>query len=461
MEDSTKLKQMYTNLTNADLKAICKNRVFSSDEVSSFELFETVYLSEKGIKSAFHLLSDEELILLHLLNLLGNHVDISFFKSFYDPDVKKKDMWYIQTFNERYKKTFKKVRKRLIRTGILAYYEKNMFGSGTVKLERYRFFLPTEFISILPNPCRSIKIGKRKGKRNITVIRSKCKQVFTQHKKKSPEKIQRYDIRISTDHKLYMGKKKFTTSNFEQWRETCWHKSTTIPKSEDKELSPFDLISYIFSLLSDDQWILPDDLDIFWNVYYTDQTEIDNKKICENGWKWGFLLKYTYKNNTYYRPVTSIDSVNPENYITITKDLVYVDIEKIPLEYIEILNTISTMTIKENRLQITPDIIGIGNMPHSFLTNEMVVWLKRNSTVFRNTFDLVDKRKGKRIVHDNLLVAEISDISLFVKLVKSFSSTDLIKVSDEVVAFPKGLLPDITHFVKKNGFVVKTWEKND
>ena len=84
MEPKEMLRDMYDKvLTAADLKAICKSRGFSSEEVASTALFETVFLSEAGLSSAISSLTQDEIALLHILKLINDSVGVTFFKYIY------------------------------------------------------------------------------------------------------------------------------------------------------------------------------------------------------------------------------------------------------------------------------------------------------------------------------------------------------------------------------------------
>ena len=460
MDDASMLKHMYENFTIADLESLRKNRGFSLDEISSYEMFETVYLSEKGLASVFNSLSKEEIALLHLLKLKDEDVDISFFKKLYDASAKKENRWSYETYNEKYKNTFKKVRKQLIRKGVLVYYERKNYWGDTVKLERYRFGLPKELGEFIPLPFESMKILKVKGNGSTNPLRSKIKQIFDKKDSQINGKTGKYDIRISKG-KLYVGKNKFRKKYLENWQISSWRNSIQLPKSEDKNMPQFSIITYAFSLLDENEWILPEDLDTLWKVYYGDNKEkINNENICEKGWKWSFLLKYTIKNKTYYHPADGEKiAVDPEQYLSVDDDSsVQIDLDKIPYESLEILNQISNIKITDSRLEITPDVISIGNTSVDIRSHPLTSWLRDNSSNFKKVLKTVEQRWGKQIIHDNLLIAKIADLSLLVKIQNSFSPDILIKLSNDFIAFPKGELPNIQHFIKKNGYVIKTIE---
>jgi hypothetical protein len=78
------IKQMCKNeLTDSDIKAICKTRGFPADGATSRDIFENFYISTMGVKEALNSLTYEETIFLHLLNKINNEVDIEYFERLY------------------------------------------------------------------------------------------------------------------------------------------------------------------------------------------------------------------------------------------------------------------------------------------------------------------------------------------------------------------------------------------
>ena len=66
---------------------------------------------------------------------------------------------------------------------------------------------------------------------------------------------------------------------------------------------------------------------------------------------------------------------------------------------------------------------------------------------------------GKLIVHDNLLVARVTDLSLRVKLQKAFETTDesqIIFLSGDYLVFPRAMRIEVEKIVRKAGHIVKT-----
>ena len=66
-------------LSEADIKAICKNRGLPGDAVSSRSLLESLFMSETGMAATLAALDRTEIALLHLLKAVGKPVDVAFF----------------------------------------------------------------------------------------------------------------------------------------------------------------------------------------------------------------------------------------------------------------------------------------------------------------------------------------------------------------------------------------------
>ncbi|MFT4973654.1 MAG: hypothetical protein ACI9JY_002864, partial [Saprospiraceae bacterium] len=83
-------------------------------------------------------------------------------------------------------------------------------------------------------------------------------------------------------------------------------------------------------------------------------------------------------------------------------------------------------------------------------------WLEKNAPAFKKMFDFFHKNYGKEIVHDNLLIARITDLTLRVLVEKNLSKYyDVVVLSEEYLAFPKAALSEVEKIVTKSGNVVK------
>ncbi|MFZ2070238.1 MAG: hypothetical protein WAV32_01270 [Halobacteriota archaeon] len=461
MESEEMLMDMYKEaITAADLRAICKTRGFTAEEVSSPGVFKTVFRSDKGIKSAFVSLTRNEIALLHVLDLINKAVDVSFFEYLYrDPESDSK-AWHYQSFTTRYRDIFKKVRTSLVRKGVLLFAESRNRRGTTTKLERWQFRFPEEFNQLLPSPFVSVKIFDAHENVCEDILRRKIKQVVTG--KPVHGEAPGYDITLSAG-KLSMGGGNFRMQTLKKWQVQSWTALALREKEKNykKEVvSPIQVVSYAFSQLNQNEWILPEEFSRFWRVLYPEGCTLDSSVICEAGCKWGYLRKHEYQGKSYYHPVEALDAtrVKPDSYQTVKGDqTVEIDLETIPYENLEVLAEISKMTVVDSRLLISPDLIAIGNADPNIRNHPQTLWLRHNSSLFRAVLEKVDENWGKIIIHENLMVARVRDIGLLVKLQQSCPDhKQIIPLAKDFIAFPQDALPELQKLVARSGYVVKT-----
>src|ERR1700719_4707774 len=103
-------------LTEADVRAICKNRGLPNQTASSRHLLENLFLSDAGVAVAMGTLDRSEIALLHLLRSHDKPVDAAFFSRLDSPQSKG---LFHGTFSQRFQRVFSRVKDRLVRGGIL------------------------------------------------------------------------------------------------------------------------------------------------------------------------------------------------------------------------------------------------------------------------------------------------------------------------------------------------------
>ena len=132
-------------------------------------------------------------------------------------------------------------------------------------------------------------------------------------------------------------------------------------------------------------------------------------------------------------------------------------LEHTPLAALARLGEISRLEAAGGELWARPNLLKISHAPDQALTDPVVCWLREHHPAFRGTMETVEERRGKVIVHENLLVARVSDLGLKVMLEKRFGGPgQLVALAAEFVAFPKGLLPELQSWMKKSGHVIKS-----
>ena len=86
----------------------------------------------------------------------------------------------------------------------------------------------------------------------------------------------------------------------------------------------------------------------------------------------------------------------------------------------------------------------------------LMLWLRKNASSFADVISMIEQRWGKQIMHQNLLVARVRDLSLKVAIQKAFAdSGKVILLSNDFIAFPNDLTKKMEALVNKSGYVVK------
>ena len=331
-------------------------------------------------------------------------------------------------------------------------------GYQTSKMERWRFMFPETLATLLPAPFVSSSriltgfgIVDNLGLRNrIMKIRDVTKRPTTFHAKYSMEIV---------DGLLHLGDKKFSTRLMLQRLHAGWAASLDI-KPGKEEVSLVAATLYGFDQLRSNEWIHPSVMMTWLKIFCPSVKQSDPETICRIGWEWGCLAKQRVGDQTWYQS-TKIpqeeEKMAEADYLADQGDgWVVVNLAKKPFTVLELLANISIMTVDGTRLLAKPHFIRLGGVFPTIQTHPLLTWLKVYAPAFSKEIEIVAKRYGKHIIHENLLIAKIQDLSLKVKIEQQFfDSGKIVSLSKEYLAFPKGLLPDIERIVKKSGHVIK------
>lgn len=473
MEPGKMLDNMFeTGLTAQERNALCRSRGFSQREISTPNLFKNVFLSDRGLQAAFASLERDEIAALHIMKFGEKVVDVTFFQYLYGTKGNT-DPLYSKSFTSSYGDVLKNVRKSLVRKGVLVFAEKEGSRKSTCKMERLRFGFPVEFEEFLPGPFREPMIFDDRGAiRENNVFRGKLISGISGGKSRIPGESTSYDIGM-VDGKIIVGGREFRTGQVWAWSMQSWKNTAKVSPGGTKrrwvQIRPsfIDVAVYAFSLLRPGEWILPEELTVFWRVLFPDGKYPENTMICEEGVRWGCLSKYEIKGRSYYRlskemdvlrPGTGnrLDDADPGSYLISTgSEHVMIDLTTVPYDSLEILSRISKLKARGSTLSMTPDLIRIGSSPDSIRKHPLIQWLRERSPLFRDTMRIVENRRGKLLVHKNLLIAQVKDLSLLVRIRRAFPATQIQVLSNDHIAFPHDILPEMENLLMKSGHVIK------
>ena len=462
MDKDKMLKKMCrVELNQADIKAICKLRTLPPACLQSRTLLQHNFLSDIGIEKAVAALDPREVLCLHLLNAAGREEDLEFFTRLYK---KAHPGSYHHTFTEQYRTVFSTVKTELVRKGLLLFAEEPKDPwQKTAKLERLRFMFPAEFAAFLPPPAKLLEVEASGANiQRIDFLRQKLAEIIETPQASpppSPTKEERLHIR---DQTLFLGKSPFSLKRLRGWLASRWKRVVKVDHELDNSpLTPVDLIDYAFSLSGENQWADADDLAAFFKIAYPSANKLpDVRKACEKGWQNGCLEKLSLDGKSVYRlaaPDPDRDLMNPAAFVTVKTDEFFeIDLKHIPFEALESICKTCKLHVSQKKLVAQPDLVLTSYASKQLASSPVLIWLQKHHKLFGQIVATIKKKEGKTIVHDNLIIAAIKDLSLRVLLEKKFSaSKQVVTLSDEFISFPLNLLPEIEKIVIKSGHAVK------
>ena len=463
--------KMHQGLTASDKNKIIAARKFPKNTMDSFDVFKTYFLSGEGLPMLIKKLSEREIVVLHILAFNQWITDVSVFEAAYIEMPKPSKYSYSyrrQTFTQRYGDLLKAVQKNLFQKGLLVRYEDPLGGKSTA--ERQRFMFPTVFAEYLPSPFSNLQKLPGTGVRSEEAIRKEIKQAIQSSPKPSLSGLALVNKKLVLK-RLFLNAAGLAQIKFRHWSLT---KGALILFSQyfDEGKPLADFVFHYLQQLSSEQWFSEKSLESLLSVWddpkkrqaiYNNSnahSKYDTKKWCEAGWEAGLLEKQTKAGVNYYRLIKEeTASIDFQKHLTIKEDgRVQVNLTTVPLSILIILNQVSFF---ETANSLKPDLVNISSFPVETWVHPLIAWLKENAPAFKIAFEQYKKKYGKEIIHNNLLVAKVTDLSLRVLVEKGLAKEEQIVVlSDEFIAFPKSALPIVERIISKSGNVIKRIDSN-
>ncbi len=434
------ISDAYLHITNAVIKQICKNREFPASVNANNEFLKHYLLQTTGLEKMMNTLSEKEVIALYFLSISKMLPNVCFFQSVYPNSVIRNN--YYASFNQKYKDLYKEVTQKLICKGlIIPMFKVDVFAKS--KIEQLYFYFPPEFANYLP-PLLKTKTEKIKGiietkhfiNEIIKTIHDKFDQTKSQRTEGATFSISSVKTRVvQSQLKIHMPK--------------------SIPNEKQKEL--FRFITKILNVHEADVWFHPDKLNKIIEFFLSDDTQIvKGENICKILFNCNVLCKHPSEN--LYRPVqiTDYDKMNPSEYARDVKDAIEINFDKIPVNVIEVLTQSAKFEPTGKAIKIIPSMELITRNIEKIENNIVFKDVCTRFPLFANSLNSYYKQLGEKIIHTNVLVAKVNDLSVAVMLEKKFKNKeDLVKLPDNYYAFPQKNRSIIEAMLKRSGIIVK------
>jgi hypothetical protein len=452
-------------LAQADLKAIGRSRGFDAETAASRVLLQHAFLSEQGLNGAMASLTESEILGLHLLHHLGGAVGLEYFQRIY-PDSAAKDRY--GTYTARFKGVLQKVKNNLVRRGLLLFCTLAQGVGNSSVSERLRFLFPEEFAPFLPAPFPPRRLGAavtREHRKEVT--QTKLMEILQlEHAGLSDKKGPEEECWSVIGGELLLGGKPFSVERFRDWPMRRLAADFPGLKEQVEAFRPVPMLRYALSRLGQDEWAAPDDLLPFWKMGLPGGKTPEPRALCEAGFACGLLEASVQDGTRLYRWRGLVDAVSgtpPEDFLAIAgPEEIRIDIGRVPLAALALVSEVSHLKVAEGRLRAAPSFLKISHTPAATLEGEVFRWLRQNHTGFRTAIENVEEKRGKLIVHENLLVARVNDHALQVTIEREFAAPgQLVSLARGFVAFPTGLLPRVQAWMRKSGHVIKSYSSHD
>jgi hypothetical protein len=443
-------------LSKVELKAIVKSRGLPAAAVDP-GILTGLFLTEQGLADAFRSLGREELAALYMLKAVAKPVGISFFETLYPS----KPGNYL-TPTQKYQGVLAKVKDRLVRSGVLLMCDVRSV-LNEAKIELWRFALPVQFHAHLPPLLESPRTFDGPGEFHTGVVRG---QLLADLAGAAPAPATEKESRVPAfrliDGELLLGESRFQTKQLAGLQLALWTRQLGEQKNKKANrreylLDPPAAVNQLLGTLAENQWVAPDELDQLTKVFTAQQ--VDCAAVCEAGWQAGMLAKRGADGKTWYRPAPAEQSLPPHQYLDVVDQgqFTSVNLSLIPMSALELLaqlGNLRTHPSDSRQLTITPNLVRMGRASDEVLGSEQAAWLFHNSPAFQQAHDMLHRRRGKTVLHSDILIARVTDLSLKVALEKLLGE-NCASLKNEYVAFPRGALSDVQRLVRKSGHVIK------
>ncbi len=460
MNYSTMVMEMFVNLAKSDRKSICTARGFERDVATLSSAFADAFLSTHGLPEVMKTLSTQDCRMLNLL-LFCRPVKISVF----DPLYGKRDVYRSWgTYNELYRPVFKKVKKALLLKGVLILtIDPENYDRRSI-LERYKFSIPNRFEPWIPLPFGDIHTIEDPGECRYEAVREKVRDMAADAAIQSSG-TEKTGAPGST--KKGIKHERFTVSKLRNLLHEEWDtvfSSGTRRYTTNVTSSLSRTLFGILCRLRENQWVTCNEIEPFLELLCRQAEKPDAAKICDRGWQCGLLALLCKNGKKYYRPAAY--DISPEADPSLwlcsnSQEGCTLDIEKVPLEGLELMTAVSQIEMRNGKFLVKPDIPAIGHAPLSLHEHSIMKWLDREITAYRDAFSAVRTRKGKTVLHKNLTIARVGDLSLKMKILKIFSgkSSKIVELPGEYIAFATDEFNTVCKVVSKAGLAVKIIEE--
>jgi hypothetical protein len=358
---------------------------------------------------------------------------------------------------------FQEVRTKLVRSGLLLFGTlPDTFFRGCPILERRRFRFPEVFGALLPAPFQARRLDPAMtGNDRPEVLRDKLAELLRPGGAAGkPSDTGRWRLE-NGELRLGANASGFRVRHLHAWQRAQFEAAVGYTnKAQPAPLMPVPLLLDALSRLREHEWLAPAELLPLWKLALPGAKAPEPQTVCEAGHEWGCVERIEVEGTPLYRLPQLSDpqaTTPPEGFLrTDDPQRVAIRLATVPLAALEQLCEVSRLELAAGELWASPNLLKLSHAGADTLGNPLFIWLRERHPAFRSTMEQIEQRRGKIIVHENLMVARIRDLALKVMLERQFGGPGkLVGLSGEFVAFPNALLPELQSWMRKSGHVIR------
>nr|NQU89841.1 hypothetical protein [Bacteroidota bacterium] len=436
------VSKAYLYISNADVKQICKNRKFPSSVNVDSNLLSHYILQNSGLEKMLESLSMKEVVALYIMSSMGRIPDVRFFGSIYREEFDARTYYF--TFNQNYKDLYKEVVEKLVCKGVLlpAFF---VDFNAKSKLEQTYFYFPDEFVKYLPQ----ILFSK---KEEVTGI------VSSKLLREELVRVLENSIGAKSGI-LKVGANAFSMSMLKKklFEQKLKENDTSI-KNISETTFLISIVTDLFDSLKSNIWFNSDEIDTIIKIcLFGTKFKLRGADVCEVAYDCGILCKHPADNKLFQNTQQTYSAVaEPNEYISDVNGKMELDIYRVPFPELEVLSRSAIFFVKDGKTLIEPSLELITKNIKKLQDNEIYDNLCNKLSQFLHAHKTHKSLYGKRIIHRNLLVAKVTDLSVRLMLEKKFTDpSELVKLTDNYYAFPVNNRKKIDAMLTRAGYMIK------
>ncbi len=468
MDENIALDRMFADaLTDAEVKAIARNRGFAIGKDAPREQIKNFFLTQQGVKESMAALSVEERAFLHLLRTQKeNDRTVPLLECLYPPPPDSTLILSGLSFNERYARVMKEFRAHLLRSGLVLFYGINMYGS---RLANFQFDFPKAFEPLLPPLItpREINAEDARDQRvNDDRLRKKIMQLVDPMHGLSSSKEDSIGLSLHSSGSLYWGGKPLANGDLLEWQLNQAEKALAARPAHDfsNSLRPIYALFYVTNRLRPEQWFLAEQLEPILRVMCFGFQYQSAARVLEEAWEWGVLSRLQRDGKTYYSPRFAVIQNDLPIWLPLPLEKVFeinasgawADLNTLPPVLLYNFNLWGKMKTEKTRLLIEPDLEKLTAVYNIWSHDALLKWLNDHAPTFTAALRQVGQSWGKVNLHEGCLVAHITHAGLRTQLQNEFRlGVDYVPLAEDWFAIASAARVNLERMVAKSKLAVK------